>query len=139
MMDEQNQTEYKPTPKEEKLLEVLLNPENRMKSVIDICKIANCARVTYYAAFAKSEFVALYNQKSKELVKQSVGPVLNTFIRMAQRGSFPHGKVVLEMAGIYAERMEHTGKDGAAIEIKNISEDEKLDLIKKVAQKLENN
>ncbi|MNW10002.1 hypothetical protein D3C71_2071280 [compost metagenome] len=32
--------------------------------------------------------------------------VLNTFVREAQRGSFQHGKVVLEMAGLYAEKSD---------------------------------
>ena len=36
----QNPTEYCPTPKVEILLEVLINPEYRMKSVTEICRIA---------------------------------------------------------------------------------------------------
>lgn len=94
------------TLSEQKLLEVLLNPENRMKSITDICGIAKCDRKTYYRAFAKQEFIDAYNTKSKELVKQAVAPVINTFIREAQRGSFQHGKVLLEMAGMYAEKQE---------------------------------
>lgn len=104
--DLQNFTEYEPTEKEKNLLEVLLNPENRMKSITDICKLANCSRPIFYEAFSKPEFVTVYEQKSKELIKQSVGPVLNTFVREALRGSFQHGKVVLEMAGVYTEKHE---------------------------------
>lgn len=106
MDDVQNLTEYTPTAKEKDLLEVLLNPEHRMKSITDICKIANCSRQTYYESFNKPEFVKIYELKSKELVKQAVAPVINTFIREAQRGSFQHGKVLLEMAGMYAEKTE---------------------------------
>jgi deoxyribose-phosphate aldolase len=104
--DLQNLTDYTPTEKENTLLEVLLNPENRMKSITDICKIANCSRQTYYEAFAKPGFVTIYESKSKELVKQSVGPVINTFVREALRGSFQHGKVILEMADMYTEKQE---------------------------------
>ncbi len=99
----QNPTNYSPTEKEQNLLEVLINPENRMKSITDICKIAKCARTTYYEAFAKPEFVAIYQQMSMDIVKQSIAPVLNAFVREAQRGSFQHGKALLEMAGIYTE------------------------------------
>jgi hypothetical protein len=112
VIDLQNLTDYKPTEKEKNLLEVLLNPENRMKSITDICKLAKCSRPIYYEAFSKPGFVALYRQMSMNLVKQSVGPVLNTFIREAQRGSFQHGKVILEMAGVYSEssKVELGGK-----------------------------
>lgn len=94
------------TKSEQTLLETLLNPENRIKSVTDICKIAKIDRATYYRAFAKPEFVEIYNKRSVDLVKQSVASVLNTFVREAQRGSFQHGKVVLEMAGMYAEKSD---------------------------------
>lgn len=94
------------TKSEQALLEALLNPENRIKSVTDICKIAKVDRATYYRAFAKPHFVELYNKRSVDLVKQSVASVLNTFVREAQRGSFQHGKVVLEMAGMYAEKSD---------------------------------
>ena len=106
----QNQTKYKPTEKEKALLEVLINPDYRMKSITDICKIAKCSRFTYYEAFSKPDFVDEYNRRSADLVKQSVGSVLNTFIREAQRGSFQHGKIVLEMAGLYNDKLEITGQ-----------------------------
>lgn len=105
----QNLTDYKLTEKEKNLIEVLLNPENRMKSITDICKLAKCSRPVYYDAFSKPGFVEIYKQYSVDLVKQSVASVINTFIREAQRGSFPHGKVLLEMAGLYTDKIEHSG------------------------------
>lgn len=94
------------TNAENSLLEALLNPENRMKSVTEICKLAKIERVTYYRAFQKPEFVEIYKSRSVDLVKQNVASVLNTFVREAQRGSFQHGKVILEMAGLYAEKSD---------------------------------
>ena len=94
------------TKSEQALLEALLNPENRMKSVADICKVAKVDRSTYYRAFQKPEFVDAYNKQSLDLVKHNVASVLNTFVREAQRGSFQHGKVILEMAGLYAEKSD---------------------------------
>jgi hypothetical protein len=130
----QNLTEYIPTEKENNLLQVLLNPEHRMKSITDICKIANCSRQTYYESFAKPGFKQLYENKSKELIKQSVGPVVNTFIREAQRGSFQHGKVILEMAGMYVEKQktEITGEDGnpVKVDLSGMTTDEIKDLLK---------
>ena len=105
-MTPQNPTEYCPTPKEEILLEVLINPEYRMKSVTDICRIAKCDRSTYYEAFSKPGFVELYKSKSMDIVKQSVAPVLNTFVREALRGSYQHGKLILDMAGLVTEEQK---------------------------------
>lgn len=132
MSDLHNLTEYKLTEKEKNLLEVLLNPENRMKSITDICKLAKCSRPIYYEAFSKPGFVEIYKQRSMELIKQSIAPVLNTFIREAQRGSFQHGKVLLEMAGIYTEKqqLEHSGK----IETPNPFEGLTTEELKKLAQ-----
>jgi hypothetical protein len=100
----QRVTEYKPTEAEQKLLEVLLSPEHRMKSIKDICAIACISRMVYYRAFDKPEFKELYKSQSKALVDQAIAPVLNTFVREALRGSFQHGKVILEMAGLYSEK-----------------------------------
>lgn len=100
----QNLTEYNPTRAEEKVLEVLLNPTNRMKSVTEICKIAKISRETYYNAFEKPEFTKLYNDMSLQCIKRSIGPVINAFIHKAKRGSYTHGKVILEMAGLYTEK-----------------------------------
>lgn len=105
----QNFTDYKLTEKEKNLIEVLLHPENRMKSITDICKLAKCSRPVYYEAFSKPGFVEIYKQRSVDMVKQSIASVINTFIREAQRGSFPHGKVLLEMAGLYTDKIEHSG------------------------------
>ncbi len=109
--------EQKLTKAEQSLLEALLNPENRMKSVADICKTAKVDRSTYYRAFQKQEFVEVYNRHSVNLIKQSVSSVINTFIREAQRGSFQHGKVILEMAGLYAEKQDV--KVSGSMEINN--------------------
>ncbi|MCM3291632.1 hypothetical protein M3661_15990 [Paenibacillus sp. MER 180] len=40
------------------------------KDLPDICKIAKVDRATYYRAFAKPEFVEIYNKRSMDLVKQ---------------------------------------------------------------------
>lgn len=117
-MEEQNLTNNSLTLSEEKLIEVLTNPENRMKSITDICKIAKISRTTYYESFSKKYFRDEYNKRSKELVKQSVGSVINTFIKEAQRGSFQHGKVLLEMANMYTEKVESNNKNDSTIRIK---------------------
>lgn len=126
----QNFTEYEPTEKEKNLLEVLMNPENRMKSITDICKLAKCTRPVYYEAFAKPGFVSLYNKQSVDLVKQNVASVINTFVREAQRGSFQHGKVILEMAGVYTEKSDV--KVSGSLEVNNPYQGLTTDELKKL-------
>lgn len=118
---EQNST-YKPTKAEERLLEVLANPEYKQKNVSEICGIAEIDRKTYYTAFKKPGFVDYYHQLSIELVKQSVMPVLNAVRKEAQGGSFQHAKLLLEMAGLYTEKkqQEITGANGGPLQFEQI-------------------
>lgn len=109
-----NDAEYRPTRSETKLLDALLNPANRLKTITELCDMLEISTRTYQRAWKKPEFVKLYETKSMDLVKQQVGPVINAFLREAKRGSFQHGKVLLEMAGLYTEKKSHelTGSDG---------------------------
>ncbi len=120
---EQNGTDYKPTAAEKRLLEVLLNPENRWKSITAICDIAKCSRKAYYRAFAKPAFTAYYKEESRRLVEREIAPLVHTFVQQAKGGSFQHGKVLLEMADMYQEksRTELTGKDGGPLQYTDVS------------------
>jgi hypothetical protein len=120
---ERDSTKYELTKIEERIIEVLIDPQNRMKSVTDICGLVPCDRKTYYNAFKKPGFVAIYKEVSKELVNKAVGPVINAFIKEASRGSFQHGKVLLEMADLYSEKVkqEITGKDGGPIKTESVN------------------
>jgi hypothetical protein len=116
---EQNSTDsnipYCPTKKEESLLDVLLNPLNRLKNVEEICRIAHCDKKTYYNSFNKPEFVAYYREQSIALTTKAVAPVINACVREAIRGSHNHAKIVLGMADVYHERKEVTGKGGTSV------------------------
>ena len=98
MVDATENNEYKPTDAENKLLEVMLNPENRFLSKTATCEKAGINRTTYYRIFSKPEFVAYYKKKALDLVDQAVVPIINTFNKLAIAGSFQHGKAVLDMA-----------------------------------------
>jgi hypothetical protein len=101
--DLQTQTDYLPSETEQKILDALLDPANKYKNVTDLCQAAGCSRQAYYDAFKRPDFATLYRKLTLDLVKQSVAPVVNTFIKEATRGSFQHGKVLLEMAEMYQE------------------------------------
>lgn len=116
---EQNRT-YMPTKAEEKLLEVLVNPENKDKTVSEICALANIGRRTYYDIFKKTEFVNYYQQLSFELVKQAVMPVINSVAKEAKAGSFQHSKMILEMAQMYTEKIKQEHSGGVSIVLEGV-------------------
>jgi hypothetical protein len=114
----QNVTEKRLTPTEKRLIEALLDPNNRFKSISEICDTAKCSRNTYYRAFNKPHFREEYKRQAAALSERHLGQVMNAFVREATRGSFQHGRVLLEMAGVYTEKSkhEHSGPDGGPIQ-----------------------
>lgn len=96
----QNGTEYRPTREERKLLEVMLSPEHRHKSVVELCTIADVDRKVYYRAFDKPEFEAYFKKASKKIADRAVAAVINAFVKHAVAGSHKHGVTILEMAGM---------------------------------------
>jgi hypothetical protein len=102
----QNETEYTPTAQEKKLLEALLNPDLRSKKVKVICDKIKIDRNVYYRAMKKEGFRDLLNREAKAIVGETVIPIINAFRKEAEKGSFWHGKILLEMAGMYTEKQE---------------------------------
>ncbi len=102
---------YTPTRKERLLLETLLNPENKYATVQEVCRIAKIERSTYYRAFRKPSFVALYSQESRSLIRYALAPIINSCIKFAVRGSAQHAKILLTMAGEYIESKNVTFPD----------------------------
>ncbi len=116
-MSEQKRTEYEMSDTEKRLLETLLDPRNRHLSITQICSKANIGRTTYYRLFDNPEFEAIVKRESKRLVDRYLSQVMNAFVREAQRGSYNHGKTLLEMAGLHVDKKELTGKDGGPLEV----------------------
>jgi len=104
---------YKPTAAEERLLEVLLNPQFFGKSVTEKCQEAEISREWYYQTMRKSEFCEYYNEQVKGNLKSSVGEIIQATVNFGKRfpGNHQDRKILLEMAGVYTEKSEvkHTG------------------------------
>jgi hypothetical protein len=93
---------YTPTNAEQKLLDVLLDPHNRLLNVTDTCNLAEISRKTYYESFKRQEFLDLVHITSLELVKQHAIELVKIGIRYAREGSSQHWKVLMEMANLYS-------------------------------------
>ena len=117
--DKQKATEgekpWMPTRLQESLLMVILDPANRLKSVADLCALAECSRDVYFDAFKNSKFMEHYYAESIQLTRRAVAPVVNASVREAKRGNHNHTKIVLGMAGAYHERHELTGANGSPL------------------------
>lgn len=105
-MDKQDVTNYVPTPAEEKLLKVLLDPDSLGMTITDICAKAGVDRNTYYRAFDKPGFKAYQRDRAQNLLAQALLPTIHAFQKEAKKGSFPHGKIMLEMHDLYTEKKE---------------------------------
>jgi hypothetical protein len=108
----QKSTKYRPTVKEKDLLEVLLNPEHRFKSITDICLLAHCTRNIYYNAFEKPDFCKYYERQVDRLIDKSYAAMINASLRAAVRGDATHLRILLQMKGKLADRVIFPGKDG---------------------------
>jgi hypothetical protein len=115
-----NVTQSELTKAEIRLIDTLIDPNNRLKTVQQICDISRCKPRTYYRAFEKEYFIQELQRRSRQIAVRHVGQTMAAFVREAQRGSYQHGKVILEMSGVYTERKEVTGKNGGPIQVDDV-------------------
>ena len=120
MSNETNNDEYKPTYAEEKLIEVLSNPEHLGKTITEKCKIADISRDMFYRVMKKPGFIKYYNNLMIEVIKGKVGDIINATAKFAQLPkNHQDRKLLLEMANIYTpkEKMEISGENGEALNV----------------------
>lgn len=97
-------TVYVPTRAEMRLLDVLVNPSSLMMSVSGICRHAHINRDTYYEAFKRPEFREFYDcclKEVKVVIFRHLAPMAHALVHEATRGSAPHLKMGLEIAGYF--------------------------------------
>lgn len=106
---------YNPTRAEKKLLEVILDPTAVSMTITDICATAGVVRNIYYDAMEKPEFVAYYHEIVKGYISAKAAPLINSALKEAEKGSFQHIKLLLEMAGLHTDSktIDHSSKDGS--------------------------
>jgi hypothetical protein len=99
---------YKLTAAEERLLEVLMNPNYYGKSITEKCQVAEISRETYYQTMRRPEFTDFYNQQIQANLKNSVGKIIQATENFATRfpGNHQDRKMLLEIAGAYTEKQQ---------------------------------
>lgn len=101
--DENEHVEYSPTPIEQRILEIIFDPEHVSTTITEKCEALGIARNTYYHHMNKPEFQAYYIRLAKDLIKQNTAPLVNAAVKHAKAGSFQHFKFLMEMGDIHKE------------------------------------
>jgi hypothetical protein len=113
-------SKYIPTPKEEALLQVLLDPEHIGKSICDKCEIAGVSRTVYYTAMQKPDFLEYYREVSLLALASSTADLLNASQKwaMEEKGHYDR-KMLLQILDIYKDKTqtELTGGTGVPLKI----------------------
>jgi hypothetical protein len=97
---------YKITPAETRLLEVLLDPANTGKNVTEKCELAEISREYYYRIIKKPEFLSLLSKTSIDLVKEKISDILTASIKVATSSGargYQDRRMLLEMAGLISK------------------------------------
>ena len=84
-----------------RLLKVITKPENRLKSITDICVMADIARGTYYNLFRTESFTKAYIEACQLMLLSYALPASAALGEQAKRGDTGAIKMVLELAGLY--------------------------------------
>lgn len=100
-----DRNKYIPTPAEQKLLEVLCNPNSLGKSVTAICEEAGVERGVYYDAIKKQGFFDYRNKLIMDIIKANVGDILQATIKYGRENpkNSKDREMILKMAGIYED------------------------------------
>lgn len=101
---------YSPTPAEERLLEILLNPDNLGKTIVEKCNLAKIARNTYYEIMKKPEFVKLQNSLAVDMIRDKVSDVLAASVKVATTSGargFQDRQMLLRMYGLDVKEDEN--------------------------------
>jgi len=83
-------------------------------SVEDVAKRAGVSPDTIYKKMQNDEFRELFLEAFTNTIAAEVPTILQTFVEKSKEGSFKHGKLLLEITGVYTEKKEIKGKFGVS-------------------------
>ncbi len=104
---------YIPTRAEERLLDILMDPASRFRTVKDNCAVAKVNQEIYYKAMNKPGFCKVYRERTTALFIRALAPVIYTMDQRMNRliyevvcGYIAALTIGLESSGLY-EKHEH--------------------------------
>lgn len=100
------------TELEQNILKTAAQLEGKRFTIEEIADKVGCSPLTIHKRLQDEEFRELFLDTLKNSLSAEVPEVLNSFVERAKGGSFKHGKLVLEIAGVYKEKKEIKGDFG---------------------------
>ena len=88
------------TKKQEQLLQVLANPEHKNKSIKEICVLANISEQYFYQLRRYPSFIERVKAEIGGMIVASAPQIVQAFTDKAKRGSYEHGKYLLQAIDI---------------------------------------
>lgn len=119
------------TKEERKMLQTALNSGGKRVTLELLAKDCNRSVNFVYQKLQEPAFKELFMDALRGSLLAEVPEIMGAFVTKAKEGSFPHGKLLLEIAGIYNN--ESNLNIRAQIEAKQapmMSEDEKMEFVR---------
>lgn len=92
------------TAKQERLLQVLINPEYRDKTAEEITALARISKRYYYHLLKNKKFQDAVRIAGASLCVSNVNHIINAFIAKGKKGEYQQGRTILQMAGMLEEQ-----------------------------------
>lgn len=99
-------SEIKLSKVEKKILTAALECGQQRLTAEAIAGIAGCSAALVCKKLQRPEFRQLFVEAVQSSLVVETPAILHTFTQAAKEGSFKHGKLVLEMAGVYQEKQK---------------------------------
>ena len=97
------------TELETKILRSVVSSSGRRLSIDELAAVTGCSTETIYnRLMKKAEFQELFKEALTNSLIPEMPEVLNSFIDEGKKGSFKHGKLLLEITSIYKENKKIT-------------------------------
>lgn len=122
----QKVTNWKPHAKQIKMVELLLNPEDRRPKTKK-CEDVGVARKTFYRWMKDPRFVEYLNSRIDEFTNSELYEVWKALLMQCKRGNVQAIKLFFEMKELAPPmqvKQEVTGKEGGPLEIEVTLTDE---------------
>ena len=109
------------------LIKVISQPEARLMTVTDICKVANISRDSYYRLFRQQDFINAYYEACRVTSIQAAMPAMQALSAQAAGGDVAACKAMLELNGLY--------QNTATINVNQDNKPSLKDILKRKAHK----
>jgi hypothetical protein len=97
--------EVKLSELEEKLLAVAASAGGNRLTIQELADKCKCKPATIHKKLQEEEFKQLFLETLKGSLISDIPDILNSFVKEAKDGSFKHGELLLELAGVHKKEV----------------------------------